>query len=238
MSIPESVSPLSKSSQGEFKYLGLIGGLFVATLLISNTTSGKLWQVWEFTLPAGVILFPVSYIFGDILTEVYGYSRSRQVIWTGFAANTLMAVAYCIVIALPPASFWKNQAAFALTLGQVPRIVFGSLLGYLVGEFANSVVLAKMKIWTQGHHLWTRTIGSTIIGQAADTFIFVAIGFGGLWPVKYLVLTAGSLYGFKVLYEIAATPITYAAVHFLKTREQIDFFDIGTNFSPFFRGRD
>ena len=146
-----------------------------------------------------------------------------------------MAVAYWIVIALPPASFWKNQAAFALTLGQVPRIVFGSLLGYLVGEFANSVVLAKMKIWTQGRHLWTRTIGSTIIGQAADTFIFVAIGFGGLWPVKDLVLTAGSLYGFKVLYEIAATPITYAAVRFLKTRKQIFLLYIGTIFVPFLR---
>jgi queuosine precursor transporter len=236
MSKPEPVSPHPKPSQEEFRYLTLIGGLFVATLLISNTTSGKPWQVWEFTLPAGVILFPVSYIFSDILTEVYGYARSRQVIWTGFAANTLMAVAYWIVISLPPASFWKNQAAFALTLGQVPRIVFGSLFGYLAGEFANSIVLAKMKIWTRGRHLWTRTIGSTIIGQAADTFLFVAIAFGGLWPVKYLVLTAGSLYGFKVLYEIAATPITYAAVHFLKTRERIDFFDIGTNFSPFFKG--
>ena len=236
MSKPEPVSPHPKPSQEEFRYLTLIGGLFVATLLISNTTSGKPWQVWEFTLPAGVILFPVSYIFSDILTEVYGYARSRQVIWTGFAANALMAVAYWIVISLPPASFWKNQAAFALTLGQVPRIVFGSLLGYLAGEFANSIVLAKMKIWTRGRHLWTRTIGSTIIGQAADTFLFVAIAFGGLWPVKYLVLTAGSLYGFKVLYEIAATPITYAVVHFLKTRERIDFFDIGTNFSPFFKG--
>src|ERR1700722_19998729 len=235
MSKPEPVSPHPKPSQEEFRYLTLIGGLFVATLLISNTTSGKPWQVWEFTLPAGVILFPVSYIFSDILTEVYGYARSRQVIWTGFAANALMAVAYWIVISLPPASFWKNQAAFALTLGQVPRIVFGSLFGYLAGEFANSIVLAKMKIWTRGRHLWTRTIGSTIIGQAADTFLFVAIAFGGLWPVKYLVLTAGSLYGFKVLYEIAATPITYAVVHFLKTRERIDFFDIGTNFSPFFK---
>jgi hypothetical protein len=238
MSALEPVSPRSKSSQGEFKYLSLVAGLFVATLLISNTTSGKLWHVWEFTFPAGVILFPVSYIFGDILTEVYGYARSRLVIWTGFAANALMAVSYWIAIALPPASFWKNQAAFALTLGQVPRIVCGSLLGYLVGEFANSIVLAKMKIWTEGRHLWTRTIGSTIIGQAADTFLFVAIGFGGLWPVKYLVVTAGSLYGFKVLYEIAATPLTYAAVHFLKTKEQIDFFDIGTNFSPFFRDKD
>ena len=236
MSTTEPVYPRSKSSQGEFKYLSVIGGLFVATLLVSNTISGKLWQVWEFTFPAGVILFPVSYIFGDVLTEVYGYARSRQVIWTGFAANVLMAVVYWIVIALPPASFWNNQASFALTLGQVPRIVAGSLLGYLVGEFANSVVLAKMKIWTQGRHLWTRTIGSTIIGQAADTFIFVVIGFGGLWPFRYLVLTAGSLYAFKVLYEIAATPLTYVAVHFLKSREQIDYYDVGTNFSPFFRG--
>jgi uncharacterized integral membrane protein (TIGR00697 family) len=231
---PLPVSSNSKANPGEFRYLSLIGGLFVATLLISNTTSGKVWQVGKFTFPGGVLLFPVSYIFGDILTEVYGYARSRQVIWTGFAANILMALAYWAVITLPPASFWRNQDAFALTLGQVPRIVLASLLGYLIGEFVNSLVLAKMKIWTQGRHLWTRTIGSTVVGQAVDTFTFIGVGFGGLWPLKYLLVTAGSLYGFKVLYEIGATPITYAVVRFLKEREQIDYYDIHTNFSPFF----
>lgn len=231
-SIP--VSSNAKSMHGEFHYFSLIGGLFVATLLISNTISGKLWQVGKFTFPGGVLLFPISYIFGDILTEVYGYAHSRQVIWTGFAANILMAVAYWAVIILPPASFWKNQDAFALTLGPVPRIVCASLLGYLFGEFANSLVLAKMKIWTQGRHLWTRTVGSTIVGQAVDTLTFIGVGFGGLWPLKYLSVTAGSLYGFKVLYEVGATPITYAVVRFLKQREQIDYYDIHTNFSPFF----
>lgn len=234
MRVPVSVFSSTKATQGEFYYLNLISGLFVATLLISNTTSGKLWQLGKFTFPGGVLLFPVSYIFGDILTEVYGYARSRQVIWTGFAANILMALAYWAVITLPPASFWKNQDAFALTLGQVPRIVFASFLGYLIGEFANSFVLAKMKIWTQGRHLWTRTISSTIVGQAVDTLTFVGVGFGGLWPLKYLFVTAGSLYGFKVLYEIGATPITYAIVRFLKEREQTDHYDINTNFSPFF----
>ena len=231
---PVPVSSSSKATQGEFYYLNLIGGLFVASLLISNTTSGKLWQLGKFTFPGGVLVFPLSYVFGDILTEVYGYARSRQVIWTGFAANLLMAFAYWAVITLPPASFWKNQDAFALTLGQVPRIVFASFLGYLIGEFANSFVLAKMKIWTQGRHLWTRTIGSTIVGQAVDTITFIGVSFGGVWPLKYLFVTAGSLYAFKVLYEIAATPITYAVVRFLKEKEQMNYYDINTNFSPFF----
>src|ERR1700722_15321164 len=233
MSKPEPVSPHPKPSQEEFRYLTLIGGLFVATLLISNTTSGKPWQVWEFTLPAGVILFPVSYIFSDILTEVYGYARSRQVIWTGFAANALMAVAYWIVISLPPASFWKNQAAFALTLGQVPRIVFGSLLGYLAGEFANSIVLAKMKIWTRGRHLWTRTIGSTIVGQLVDSVIFYPVAFLGIWTSLTLVRVLAFNWAFKVMVEVLLTPVTYAVVGVLKRMEGEDWFDERTNFSPF-----
>src|ERR1700685_2660262 len=151
-----------------FQYLNLIGGLFVATLLISNTISSKPWQMGPFVLPGGSILFPLSYIFGNVLTEVYGYTRARQVIWTGFVANALMAFAYWIVIALPPANFWSQGPAFNAALGQVPRIVLASLIAYLAGEFTNSFVLAKMKIWTNGRHLWTRTIGSTVAGQAVD----------------------------------------------------------------------
>lgn len=217
----------------EFRYLNLIGGLFVATILIANTTASKPLQLGRFVLPGGSIVFPISYIFGDILTEVYGYARARQIIWTGFVANMLMAFAYYIAIALPPASFWHDQAAFATALGQVPRIVFASLIGYLAGEFMNSFVLSKMKIWTNGRHLWTRTIGSTIVGQVIDTFIFMVIAFGGVWPLKFLFVTTASLYLFKVSYEVAATPVTYLIVLFLKRKEKVDYYDTETSFSPF-----
>jgi len=230
-------SSRSEEKQGRFRYLSLIGGLFVATLLISNTTAQKPWQLGQFVFPGGSIVFPISYIFGDILTEVYGYARSREIIWTGFIANGLMALTYWIVIKLPPAQFWPNQGAFALTLGQGPRIVLASFVAYLIGEFANSFVLAKMKIRTQGRHLWARTIGSTIVGQGLDTFTFAVVGFIGVWPVKYVLLTGTSLYAFKVLYEIVATPVTYVIITFLKKREGIDHYDINTNFSPFLWGR-
>jgi queuosine precursor transporter len=228
--------PDAEHRNGNFRYLSLIAGLFVATLLISNTTSEKPWQLGVFVFPGGSILFPLSYIFGDVLTEVYGYARSRQIIWTGFLANVLMALVYITVVALPPAKFWLNQEAFALTLGQVPRIVLASFIAYLIGEFSNSFVLARMKVWTRGRHLWARIIGSTIVGQALDTFTFVTIAFLGVWPAKYVALTGMSLYAFKVLYEIAATPATYAVVRFLKKREQIDYYDVDTNFSPFLWG--
>jgi queuosine precursor transporter len=211
----------------------LIAGLFVATLLISNTVAAKPWQLGSFVFPGGAILFPISYLFGDVLTEVYGYACARQVIWTGFAANALMALTYWIVIRLPPAPFWANQIAFNQILGQVPRIVLASFVAYLVGEFANSFVLAKMKIRTKGRHLWARTIGSTIVGQALDTATFVVIGFAFSWPAKYLAVTATSLYVFKVLYEIVATPATYVVVRFLKEKDRTDFYDVETNFSPF-----
>jgi uncharacterized integral membrane protein (TIGR00697 family) len=216
-----------------FKYLNLISGLFVATLLISNTTASKPWQMGPFVFPGGSILFPLTYIFGDVLTEVYGYTRSRQVIWIGFIANLLMAFAYGVVIALPPPPFWSQQSALTATLGQVPRIVLASLIAYLAGEFTNSFVLAKMKIWTKGRHLWARTIGSTVMGQAVDTFLFTGMAFLGVWPFRYVMVTGGSLYLFKVGYETLATPATYAIVGFLKKREGIDTFDLQTNFTPF-----
>src|SRR6267378_3528184 len=198
MKIDSSASTRTSPPQPESGYFNLIAGLFVATLLVSNTVAPKPWQVGSFVFPGGAILFPISYLFGDVLTEVYGYARARQVIWTGFAANALMALTYWVVIQLPPAPFWANQIAFTQILGQVPRIVLASFLAYLVGEFANSFVLAKMKIWTKGRHLWARTIGSTIVGQALDTATFVMIGFAGRWPARYLAVTATSLYVFKV----------------------------------------
>jgi uncharacterized integral membrane protein (TIGR00697 family) len=220
-------------SKTNFQYLNLISGLFVATLLISNTTSSKPWQMGPFVFPGGSILFPLSYIFGNVLTEVYGYARARQVIWTGFIASALMAFTYWAVIALPPARFWSQGPAFNATLGQVPRIVLASLIAYLAGEFTNSFVLAKMKIWTKGRYLWTRTIGSTVAGQAVDTSVFLGIAFLGVWPFQYVILTGFSLYLFKVIYEALATPATYAVVNFLKRKEGIDTYDVQTSFSPF-----
>ena len=217
----------------EYRYFTLVAGLFVATFLIANTTAAKLFQLGPLFFPGGIIIFPLSYIFGDVLTEVYGYARSRQIIWTGFAAEVLMAIAYAVVIALPPAPFWTHQAAFETVLGQVPRIVVGSIAGYLVGEFVNSFVLAKMKVWTKGRYLWSRTIGSTIAGEGVDTVFFILIAFGGVWPAGQLIITALSVYIFKVVYEILATPLTYLVVGFLKRHEGVDHYDIGTRFSPF-----
>lgn len=219
--------------QSEFRYLTLFGGLFVATLLISNTVAQKPFQWGPFTVPAGIVLFPLSYIFGDVLTEVYGYARTRQVIWTGFFANGLMVVSYWIVVALPFASFWTQQEALRSVLAPVPRIVLASLVGYLAGEFVNSFVLAKMKVMTEGRFLWTRTVGSTIAGQAVDTVLFVAIGFAGVWPHTQLAAAILSLYLFKVSYEVLATPFTYIIVNFLKKTEGVDYYDSETDFTPF-----
>jgi hypothetical protein len=216
-----------------FRYFTLIAGLFVATFLIANTTAGKLFALGPFVFPAAIVVFPLSYIFGDVLTEVYGYARSRQIIWTGFAAEILMALAYWLVLALPPASFWTQQAAFETVLGQVPRIVLASILGYLAGEFVNAYVLAKMKVWTEGRLLWTRTIGSTVAGEGVDTLLFIVVAFGGLWPAGQLLVTALSAYLFKVAYEVLATPLTYLIVGFLKRREGLDHYDVGTRFTPF-----
>jgi uncharacterized integral membrane protein (TIGR00697 family) len=217
----------------EFRYFALIAGLFVSSSLIANTLAEKPWQLHTLILPTGSIVFPISYIFGDILTEVYGYARARQVIWTGLLSNILMVLAYWIAIRLPPSPFWPYQESFAHIFGQIPRIVLASFVGYVLGEFVNSYVLAKMKLLTQGRYLWTRTIGSTVVGQAVDTSAFVSIAFIAQWPTTSILLTALSLYTFKVLYEILATPFTYAAVWFLKKAENVDHFDATTKFSPF-----
>ncbi len=179
------------------------------------------------------MVFPISYIFGDVLTEVYGFAHARQVIWTGFIANAIMVIGYWVAIALPSAQFWPNQTAFSTTLGPVPRIAAASVLGYLAGEFVNSFVLAKMKVRTRGRHLWVRIVGSTAIGQAVDTFLFVLVAFFHVWPVKAVWVAGASLYGFKVLYEAVASPLTYLIVGFLKRKEGVDYYDIETDFSPF-----
>jgi hypothetical protein len=219
-----------------FKYYDIILGLFVAVLLISNVASAKILKLGPFTFDGGTILFPISYIFGDILTEVYGYRRSRRVIWTGFLASLLMSITFIVVGALPPARDWGNQEAYQKILGLTPRIVMASLIAYFAGEFSNSYVLAKMKIATGGRWLWSRTISSTMVGQAADTVIFCLIAFSGVIPNTLLLTVIISNYIFKVGFEAAFTPITYAAVNFLKRNEGVDTFDRQTNFNPFALG--
>ncbi len=216
-----------------YKYFDIIVGLFVAVLLISNVASTKILELWKFTFDGGTLLFPLSYIFNDVLTEVYGYRHSRRVIWTGFAAAALMSVVFYLVGELRPAPDWTAQDAYMAILGQTPRIVIASLIAYFAGEFSNSYTLAKMKVATQGRWLWMRTIGSTIVGEFVDTGLFVLIAFYGVLPTSLLISVTVSNYIFKVGFEVLATPITYRVVNFLKKTEQEDYYDRQTNFNPF-----
>ncbi len=215
-----------------FKYTDLITAAFAVVLILSNITSTKILSLGWFSFDGGTILFPLAYIFGDILTEVYGYARARRVIWIGFAMNVLMVAIFYIVGQLPPAMDWANQPAYDAILGVVPRIVLGSLMAYLFGEFLNSFILAKLKIKTAGKYLWLRTIGSTIVGQFADTTIFLLVAFAGVLPWDLLWVVWISNYIFKVGVEIALLPATYRVVGWLKKKESEDFYDKDTNFNP------
>ena len=207
--------------------------LFVACLLVSNIVAGKLISFAGTFLPAAVILFPLTYIMGDILTEVYGFARARMVIWLGFAANALMSLVFLIVVALPFPDFFQNQTAFATVLGFAPRIVVASLIAYWAGEFANSIVLSALKKTTKGRYLWIRTIGSTIVGQAVDTAFFITIAFAGTLPADVLLTLVLNQYLFKVVYEVVLTPVTYVVVRIFKKTEGIDTFDTGVRYNPF-----
>ncbi len=220
-------------SEPHMKHFSTISSLFVATLLISNTVASKLISIGPLIVTGGILVFPITYIFGDVLTEVYGYKRSRRIIWTGFFALFLMSIVYWLVGVLPAAASWQNQGAYDVILGIVPRIVVASLIGYWAGEFSNSIVLAKMKVWTKGKRLWMRTIGSTIVGEGVDTVLFVLIGFYGIIPNEILPLAILSGYILKVAYEIIATPLTYKIVAWLKKEEGCDHFDYRTKFNPF-----
>ncbi len=217
----------------EFKYITTIAVIFVSVLLISNVASSKIVAFGPFDFDGGTLLFPLSYIFGDILTEVYGYKKSRKIIWLGFMMNILMALVFMAVVALPPAAEGSNHEAFKAVLGWTPRIVLGSIIAYMIGEFSNSYVLAKMKIWMTGRMLWARTIGSTLIGEGIDTVIFILIAFYGQMPNSLLITIILSNYIFKVGVEVVFTPITYAIVGFLKKHEGVDVYDKNTNFNPF-----
>jgi hypothetical protein len=217
-----------------YKYFSAISVFFVSVLLISNIASSKIVDLGRFTFDGGTLLFPLSYIFGDILTEVYGYKKSKSVIWLGFCSALIMSLVLIIVGRLPPAPGWDNQDAYNKILGLTPRIVLASLAAYFCGEFVNSFVLAKMKILTQGKWLWTRTIGSTVVGEFVDSLIFVLIAFAGILPDHLLFVVIVSNYVFKTLVEILFTPLTYKVVDFLKKTEKEDFYDYQTNFNPFF----
>ena len=219
--------------QKNYKYFDLIMALFVAVLLISNIASTKILDLWRFTFDGGTILFPLSYIFGDVLTEVYGYAKSRRVIWVGFFCSGLMAIILMIVNYLPPAADWPNQEAFNTILGLTPRIVLASLVAYFFGAFSNSFILAKLKTLIRGKFLWIRTIGSTIIGEGLDTALFVAIAFAGVLTNSLLFTIFVSNYIFKCGVEAIFTPVTYVVVRFLKRKENEDYYDYETDFNPF-----
>lgn len=206
--------------------------LFLASLLTANIIAVKIIFVFGLTVPAGIIIFPISYILGDILTEVYGYGRARTVIWLGFFANLLFVLAVMIAQILPPAPFWKHQSAFETILGFTPRLLVASFSGYLVGEFSNSFVLAKMKIYTKGKWLWSRTIGSTLVGQGLDSLVFISIAFWGTMSATVLPTMIITQWLLKTAYETIITPVTYQAVNYLKEKEGIDVYDKKTDFNP------
>jgi uncharacterized integral membrane protein (TIGR00697 family) len=221
------------SKEGKYSsWFVLIVALFITCLMTANITAVKLVNVFGFILPAGIIIFPMSYIFGDVLTEVYGYHRARQVIWLGFFCNLIAVVAFGIGQVLPPASFWDGQAAYERILGYTPRLLTASFLAYLVGEFSNSFIMAKMKIATKGRWLWSRTIGSTLVGEGLDSLVFMVLAFVGTIPIEKLASAIVTQWLVKSAYEAAVTPLTYAIVNFLKRKEGLDVYDYDTHFNP------
>jgi uncharacterized integral membrane protein (TIGR00697 family) len=222
----------------QFRYYDFLVHVFVVLLLISNLVGQKISAIGPFRVSGAQVLFPITYIFGDVFTEVYGYAASRRAIWIGFFASALLSLMGLFTVWLPPAPEWHGQQAFRTVFQFVPRMVAASLIAYWCGEFANSLVMAKMKVWTGGKHLWTRTVGSTVVGQAVDTTIVMMLAFGGTEPPWLIAKLIVSGYLFKVVYEVVATPITYLIVNFLKRREGVDTFDRSTNFNPFRRPLD
>jgi queuosine precursor transporter len=243
----QTPQPIDGQAAGprHFRYYDLVMAAFVAILLLSNIIGAS--KPSFVTLPggaqwsfgAGVLFFPVSYIIGDVLTEVYGYARARRVIWTGFAALLFMAFMAAVVVALPPAEGWPGQPAYEFVFGNSWRIVLASMVAFWAGEFANSFVLAKMKLWTGGKALWSRTIGSTVVGQGLDSLIFYPLAFWGLagWPPEQLWQVVLSQWAIKTAWEALLTPVTYVVINFLKRREGVEVFDRSTDFSPFARAR-
>ena len=227
----------------QFRYYDLLVHVFVVVLLVSNLVAQKLCAIGPFTIgemefgpfliSGAQILFPITYIFGDIFVEVYGYSASRRAIWIGFFSSALLVIMAQITTSLPPAPEFQNQEAFEQVFGFVPRVLAASLVAYWCGEFANAFVMSKMKIWTGGKHLWTRTIGSTVVGQAIDTVVVITVLFVGIHSFSTMLNLIFTGYFAKVIYEAAATPLTYWVVNTLKRAEGIDIYDEGVDFNPF-----
>jgi queuosine precursor transporter len=216
-----------------YKYLDTLVLIFVVVLLVSNLVAQKVCRLGPLTISGAELLFPITYIFGDVFTEVYGYRESRRAIWIGFLASALLSAAGALAVALPSDPGWHNQQAFETVFGVIPRFVAASLIAYWVGEFANAFTLARLKILTGGRFLWVRTIGSTIVGQGFDTVLVMVISFAGIVSGSTLLRLTLSSYFIKVVYEILATPVTYAGVSWLKRHEGVDPFDTHTNFNPF-----
>ena len=217
-----------------FRYFDFVMVAFVVVLLLSNSFV-NLPGVGPWPFGAGILFFPISYVIDDVLTEVYGFARARRAIWAGFAALLFMALMEQIVVHLPVAEGWTGQPAYERVFGSGWRIILASMTAFFVGDFLNSVVLAKMKIWTQGKYLWTRTIGSTVVGEGADSLIFYPLAFYGMpdWPVAALGAVMLSQFVLKVGWEVLLTPVTYAVVGWLKRKEGVDVYDVGTDFTPF-----
>lgn len=213
-------------------YFVTVVAVFVTSLLVANIIAVKLISIFGLLLPAGTIIFPISYICGDVLTEVYGYHRARQVIWLGFTCNLIAVAAIWIAQVLPGAEFWDAQAAYERILGFTPRLLLASFCAYLVGEFVNSYVLARLKVATQGRMLWLRTIASTLVGQGLDSTVFLTIAFWGILPPAGVATAALTQWLIKSAYEALATPVTYVVVNFLKRREGVDAYDHEISFSP------
>jgi queuosine precursor transporter len=227
----------SAATVRQFRAFDIVMAAFVAILLLSNVIgAGKVAELGGWTFGAGILFFPLGYVIGDVLTEVYGYARARRCIWVGFSALLFMAFMSWVVVSLPPAAGWEGQAAYKSVFGQVPRIVFASIVAFWAGEFVNSFVLAKMKVWTKGKHLWSRTIGSTVVGQGIDSLIFYPLAFWGVWENSQVVTVMITNWGLKVTWEAVLTPVTYAVVGWLKRHEGVDLFDDATDFTPFKTG--
>jgi uncharacterized integral membrane protein (TIGR00697 family) len=226
-------APQAARSLGSYRFYDVLLSVFIVVLLISNLVGQKVCKIGPFNVSGANLLFPITYVFGDVFTEVYGYAASRKAIWLGFFSNGLLALMSVLVVWLPPADGWPNQGAFAIVFTQIPRLVVASLIAYWCGEFANSYVLAKMKLWTSGRMLWTRTVGSTVVGQFVDTLVLDLIAFSFTLPWSGVAKLFAASYAFKVIWEVLATPLTYAIVGFLKRSEGIDTFDYKTNFNPF-----
>jgi len=231
---PTQVDPATH----RFRYFDFVMAAFVTVLLLSNLIgAAKLTSVSlggrEWVYGAGILFFPLGYVIGDVLTEVYGYARARRVIWVGFCALLFMAAMSWVVVKLPPADGWHGQAAYEEVFGLVGRIVLASITAFWAGEFVNSYVMARMKIWTAGKMLWSRTIGSTVVGQGVDSMIFYPLAFWGVWSPQQVFTVMVTNWMLKVLWEAMLTPVTYAVVGLLKRGEGVEIFDIGTDFTPF-----